>query len=49
LGVCQEDIAVYFIEILDVDGVMVYAGDSVAGIDMKVLRVRLGMTQKQLA
>jgi hypothetical protein len=23
LGVCQEDIAVYFIEVLDVDGVMV--------------------------
>jgi transcriptional regulator with XRE-family HTH domain len=28
---------------------MSYAGDSVTGIDMKVVRVRLGMTQRQLA
>jgi transcriptional regulator with XRE-family HTH domain len=28
---------------------MGYAGESVTGIDMKVLRVRLGMTQRQLA
>src|SRR5262249_2771549 len=40
---------VFLSEILDVDGVMVYAGDSVTGIDMKVLRVRLGVTQRQLA
>jgi transcriptional regulator with XRE-family HTH domain len=28
---------------------MSYAGDSVTGTDMKVVRVRLGMTQRQLA
>ena len=28
---------------------MLYAGDDVTGTDMKIVRVRLGMTQRQLA